>query len=166
MNPQSKDKTLLILSHSRSGSSARVARESARILSKRGYTVTHLPLIPKVELPYLCWLLLSFIPGSSFPIKPLAVEPGDFERALIVFPKWTLSHPVVNSLLAKFGRKLPKTALIVTCGGWDEERYLESYRQSFTEKEVEIIGGTTFRKSRIPSPLFSRFLREKLGEWF
>jgi hypothetical protein len=137
---------ILILVHSRTGGSARLARRACRNLSKRGFFVSAYPLLPRIELPYLLWLLLSFIPGMRFPVKPLAPDPSGFDAVLMVFPKWGIANPVFNGFAASPGKTFPPTALVVSFGGWRGEKFLARAKRTMERRGIEVRGATLIKR--------------------
>ncbi len=159
-----KSLRVLVLYLSRTGTGARVARDAARLLERRGDSVVLCPITPSFELPYLIWLLLSFIPGLPTPIRNLKQAPQEFDRCLVIIPKWTFNCPPVEALLKGYGDKLPETFLLVTCGGWDEERYTERYRARFVGAGTKVAGAAALRGERVGKPHFSRMLEIELAK--
>ena len=131
------------------GTTARVAAEARAALERLGHHVTEAPIAPRWDLPYPAWLLLSFVPGSRVPIAGEFPDPRDFQGCLLALPKWTFSCPPVNAYLARYGRRLPPTAVLVTCGGWDQERYLRGLLARFWGWGVGVRGGTTIRRREV-----------------
>ena len=157
---------LLILYHSRTDATARLVREAARELRAGGFDLALAPIEPRLPLPYPLWLFLSFIPGVRFPIRPLEEELSHFDGCLLAFPKWTLANPPVNALISVYGKDFPPTALLTVCGGWDELRYLEQYRNALERKGVTVIGQAAFRRGQIGKPQTLPLLKRLLGDWF
>jgi hypothetical protein len=157
------DRRALVLYLSRTGTGARVARDAARALGKMGYRADLRPLEPRFDLPYLLWLLLSFIPALATPINKLDVDPGDYDRCVLVMPKWTFNCPPVESFLGQYASKLPPTFLLVICGGWDEDRYMESYRGKLVSAGAEVSGEATVRGDQVSKPHFPRLLEIELS---
>ncbi|TAL15873.1 hypothetical protein EPN96_11370 [bacterium] len=143
-------KKILILCHSRTGGSSRLARRAYKTLSQRGFFVSVYPLEPRVNLPYLLWLLLSFIPGMRFPLKPYRFVPSGFDGVLLVFPKWGLANPVFNGFAASLGKAFPPAALIVSFGGWKGEGFLRRAKRAMERRGVKI-PGTALVKRRDPA---------------
>lgn len=139
---------------SRTGTTAAAAAHARGLLEERGHAVAEAPIAPRWDLPYPLWLLLSFIPGSRVPLAPAAQgqglpHPRDFDRCLLALPKWTFSCPPVNGYLARFAPCLPPTALLVTCGGWDQDRYLRTLAHRLRAAGVEIIGVLALKRRRV-----------------
>jgi hypothetical protein len=118
-------------------------------VAQAGHQVCETALEPRLDLPYPLWLALSFLPGFRFPLRQPVCDPGAFDACLLALPKWTFSCPPVNSFLAAQGRRLPPTAVAVTFGGWDEERYLAALQRRLAALGVPVLGGLAVKKSRL-----------------
>ena len=151
--------------YSRTGATARAAREAAALLEDLGHQAAELPIRPRVELPYPLWLVLSFVPGSRFPLREPPPPLESFDGCLLALPKWTFSCPPVNSVLARC-RKLPPTALLVTCGGWDQERYLAALERRLARRGATVLGGIAIKRRRVEAGETPAVLRELLAAWF
>ncbi len=138
--------------HSRTGTTRRAAVVLGEILEARGAEVRAGEIRPRCDLPYPLWLALSFVPGSRFPVHPLPPPSRDTARAVLAFPKWTFSHPPVNAFLARVAKALPPTGLLVTCGGWDQERYLEGYRRRLERLGVDVRSTLAIPKKHLGAP--------------
>lgn len=138
----------LILCHSRSGASARLAREAARLLRAEGWEASHHPLLPRRSLPYPLWLALSFLPRLRVPLKPLPASPADFDALIFAFPKWTFACPPAEALL-RGAAGHPPTVLLVACGGWDQERYLADFKARWEKRGGRVAGAATARRDEI-----------------
>ena len=134
--------------YSKTGTTRSAAREAAGFLARAGHDVVEIPLEPRFELPYPLWLALSFFPRSRFPLRPTLFDPARFDGCLLAVPKWTFSCPPVNSFLALHGRTLPPTALVVTYGGWDHERYAAALASRLASLGVSVRGTWLFKKKR------------------
>jgi hypothetical protein len=158
---------ILCLRYSRSGTTRRVAREAAARLRRAGYGVREAPLLPLLDLPYPLWLALSFLPGSRFPLaSPPPPDLSGFDACLLALPKWTFSCPPANSLLARKALELPPTALVVTCGGWDQERYLRSLQKRLEGRGVPVLGALAIKRKAVESGHARRELDAFLGSCF
>ncbi|GAB4252594.1 hypothetical protein [Deferrisoma sp.] len=138
--------------HSRTGTTRRAVEMLRGILEDRGAEVRAGEIRPRWDLPYPLWLALSFVPGSRFPVRPGGTGPTEVSRAVVAFPKWTFSHPPVNAFLARVSKTLPPTGLLVTCGGWDQERYLEGYRRRLERLGVEVRSTLAIKKKHLGAP--------------
>ena len=131
------------------GITKQVMETSISILEDSGNEVCVERILPEVDLPAPLWLAQSFFPGSRAPIHELAHDPADFDACLLGLPKWTFACPPINAFLVEHGRTLPPTAVAVTCGGWDQERYLEELRERLRRMGVAVTAGITIRRRDI-----------------
>jgi hypothetical protein len=157
-------KRILVLVYSHTDTTARLARDAGRILRSRGFEAEVRPLVPRVRLPYVAWLVLSCIPGLGVPVRE-GVDPADYDALVLAFPKWTLSCPPVNGFLRRAGR-LPPTAVVISYGGWDEERYLADYLSRIERRRTAVLGGVALRRHAVGAEGTRDKLAECLGEWF
>mgnify|MGYP005845678545 CR=1 FL=1 len=139
---------------SRTGTTAAAAARSRSFLEQRGHAVTEAPIVPRWDLPYPLWLVLSFVPGTRVPLAPADPDQGwpdprGFDRCLLALPKWTFSCPPVNEYLARFGPRLPPTALLVTCGGWDQDRYTEGLARRLQAGGATVLGTLALKRRRL-----------------
>ncbi len=153
---------ILLRWFSRTGTTRRLAAEARAVLEGLGHEVVEAPIVPRFGLPYPLWLLLSFVPGSRVPVQVDAPDPQGFDGCLLALPKWTLACPPVNGYLAQAGRRLPPTALLVTCGGWDQDRYLAALRKRLEGLGVSVRGGWVVKRRELEAgtsgPGLKRFL--------
>jgi hypothetical protein len=138
-----------IVWYSRTGTVEVLAREAESALAEKGHEPSSVRLEPQFELPYLLWLALSFVPGSRFPLRGEAPSLQGFDACLLALPKWTLSCPPVNEFLAARGPELPATALLVACGGWDEERYTEELAGRVARFGAPVLGTVALTKDSV-----------------
>ena len=82
-------------------------------------------IIPRPNYPYLIWLLLSFIPGVGARIDRQEIS-SPF--VILAMPKWTVNCPPITSFLRKGYLQSKNVFLVITYGGFDQNRYAESYR--------------------------------------
>jgi len=140
---------ILILFYSRTDVTARAARDLARLMRKKGAAVTVERVVERIPLPYPLWLFLSFIPGSRWPIIAPLAAPGEFDATVLAFPKWTLCCPPIETLIRGLGGGFGKAALLVTCGGWDEERYLIGYAGKLARTGCRVVEAVALRKKEV-----------------
>ena len=67
--------------------------------------------------------------------------------------------------MARIGMWLPPTAIIVTCGGWDAERYAGVYRSKLEKLGVKVIGREIVKQKRMGSPMLAAQLAEDIDGW-
>ncbi|MBO8179191.1 MAG: flavodoxin family protein [Archaeoglobus sp.] len=79
--------------------------------------------IKSYKLPYILWLILSFIPYLGVKID---TQPPSGSEIVLCFPKWTLNCPPVTAFFRKYadGKKIK---MVICYGGFDEKRYAEFY---------------------------------------
>ncbi|MDW7710541.1 MAG: hypothetical protein SCH98_08700 [Deferrisomatales bacterium] len=157
---------LLVPWYSRTGTTGRVVRETRAVLERLGHTVTDVAIVPRRRLPYPLWLLLSFLPGSRVPVAGGSPDPAAFDGCLLALPKWTFSCPPVNAYLAAWGARLPPTAVVVTCGGWDQDRYLRALQRHLEGGGTLVRGGCAVRRRHVEDGSFAEPLAEFLGRVF
>lgn len=87
--------------------------------------------IKTINLPYVMWLILSFIPYLK--IKASFKMPSS-SRVILCFPKWTLNCPPVTYFLSRV--RVRELHLVICYGGFDERRYADFYRK-MAMKRVE-----------------------------
>ena len=143
---------------SRTGTTARVAAEARGCLERTGHDVTEVPIVARRTLPYPLWLAISFFPRSRVRLRGAYPDPLSFDACLLALPKWTFSCPPVNGYLARFGPCLPPTALVVTCGGWDQDRYMDELERRLRKMGVRVAGGWTVRRKSVEASAFSQDL--------
>lgn len=156
---------VLVLFHSRTGTSARLARDAARLLSRMDHDPVIARLAPRRDLPYFLWLLLSFLPGARFPLADPLPDPSGFDALLIVFPKWTFGDPVINRFLADAPEETPPAAFLVACGGWDAERYAKRYAER-RRSRGKVLGTEIFLRKEVGTPTGEARLAMCLRKWF
>ncbi len=76
------------------------------------------------DLPYILWLILSFIPYLK--IKASFEMPSS-DRAIICFPKWTFNCPPITYFINRV--RVRELYLVICYGGFDEKRYANFYRK-------------------------------------
>ncbi len=106
---------------------------------------------PKVNLPYLAWLILSFVPGLGFPVEEIDIRSSN---VVVCFPKWTFNCPPVTRLVKKGKFSKKRVALVISYKGWNEKRFAESYRKLFEKhgaevKAVELVKRDDLKSSQI-----------------
>ena len=142
---------LLAITYSRTGTTATAAGWAAGALEDAGLGVERFRLEPLRDLPYPVWLALSFVPGARFPVKGSPPWEPPYRGCLLALPKWTFACPPVNAFLARNARRLPPTGILVTCGGWDQERYLGALLRRLRCLGVRTLGGFTVRRRDVES---------------
>jgi len=117
---------ILIIYFSYTGYTKAVAEEIYSELSVL-HEVDLVRIYPERDRSYWEWLIWSFIPRSLVKIKPLRTDLKNYQWIFLGTPKWTFSCPPVNQFLRNIRGGLGKsTALFMTYGGFDEDRYLKN----------------------------------------
>lgn len=140
---------ILLAWYSRTGTTERVVRAARPMLEALGHEVVEDRLRPRVDLPYPLWLALSFVPGARVPIAGDRVDPAGFDACLLATPKWTVACPPVNEYVRRFGRRLPPTAIVLTCGGFDQARYLRALEDRLRRAGVRVRGAVAVRRRHV-----------------
>jgi hypothetical protein len=157
---------ILVTWYSRTGTTARVAQQAAHRLREMGHRVTATAIEPAFDLPYPLWLALSFVPRSRFPLAATSIAVSDHDACLLASPKWTFSCPPLSTFLARYGRQLPPTGVLITCGGWDQERYLASLVARLRSLGVAILGEVLLKRREVEGGRFEETLMEFLAACF
>jgi hypothetical protein len=153
---------ILVAWYSRTGTTARVVEGARPILEGLGHEVAEARIVPRRDFPYPVWLALSFVPGARVPLAGRYPAPEAFDACLLVVPKWTFSCPPVNQYLARFRRRLPPAAVLLTYGGFDEARYLQALERQLWRAGVPLLGSTLLKRRRIEAGAFEADLRHFL----
>lgn len=140
---------ILAVWFSRTGSTESVVRQASGMLRGLGHTVTEAPLVPRVELPYLADLALSFWPGARVPLREPIPDPAGFEACLLALPSSAVSCPAVNAFLALRGATLPPTALLATCNGWGGALFLRSLHRRLERRGVPVLGRLAVKRNLV-----------------
>jgi hypothetical protein len=157
-----------IFYYSRTGTTALAVDHAEEILKSSGHHTRRQRIVPRVSLPYVVWLALSFIPRVRVPIRQLSPMSDTADACLLALPKWTFSCPPINAFLRKYMLQLPPTVVLVTCGGWREHPYVKALARRLSESGVEVLGARAFKRRDINSGLaveyISSLLTESLGK--
>ncbi len=140
---------LLIAWYSRTGTTLSLVPAARRALAARGHRVAGARLRPRRDLPYPLWLLWSAVPGARVPLRSPPPDPRPYGGCVLMLPKWTLSCPPVNAFLARVGPRLPPTALVLTCGGWDQERFAAALTRRLADLGAAPRGSLTLRRRAV-----------------
>jgi hypothetical protein len=138
----------LIAFFSYTGNTRAVARSLSAILKEK-MEVDLEEIQSAKPYPYLCWLLLSFIPNLGTPIKRPRVDPSQYDLICLGLPKWTLACPPVNQYLKEANLRRKTVALFVTYGGFDERRYLKQMIRQLAKKGVKLKAALLLKRSLI-----------------
>ncbi len=155
---------ILLVHYSRTGTTDRVSRFAAQQLARLGYRVVSHRIQPRLDLPYPLWLALSFLPGARVPLTGPAPAVHGFDALVLASPKWTAACPPVNGFLASVGFPLPPTAVLLTCGGWDEQRYLHALQERLRRRGGRTLGGLAVRRRTVDRGTFRPLVRTFLDQ--
>ena len=140
---------MLVAYFSFTGNTRRVAEALTERL-QRSCDVKTLEVVPTRKRSYLHWLAYSFLPDSEVEIENPMVDLSAYDVVLLGFPKWTFSCPPLNRFIRRLrnvGR--PKFYLFMTCGGFDEQRFLLSIRRKLTKTGCNVIESLMVRRKEI-----------------
>jgi len=103
---------------------------------------------PKRNYPYLIWLLLSFLPNVGVAINAGAITSN---TVFICMPKWTVNCPPITTFLRKSGLAGKTLYLVITYGGFDEQRYAKSYKNKIGKLCKDVKDVLLVKRSKIIS---------------
>jgi len=140
---------VLVAYFSFTGNTRRVAEALSERL-QRSYDVETLEIVPTRKRSYLHWLAYSFVPGSEAEIENPDVDLSVYGAVLLGFPKWTFSCPPLNRFIHKLRNVSgPKFYLFMTCGGFDQKRFLASITHKLTKMGCSVVESLTVRRKQI-----------------
>ncbi|AGK61728.1 Flavodoxin [Archaeoglobus sulfaticallidus PM70-1] len=144
-----------------SGRTAKVFSYIEKFLKDRGYDVSKKEIKPLKGRSYAFWLILSFIPNLGVEIEDVRINSD------IIFlgsPKWTLNCPPVTEFIKKYDLSGKEIFIVLTYGGFDEERYLESLKQKIMEKGAAVRDTILLKRKIIDSGGFVEVVEPWLKE--
>jgi hypothetical protein len=146
---------LLVAYYSYTGNTKHIAQALAERL--RNFDVGIVEIVPTRRRCYLHWLAYSFVPDSEVEIENPEVELSQYDVVLLGFPKWTFSCPPLNRFIRKL-RSLnkPRFYLLMTCGGFDEQRFLDSFTRKLARMGCNITGSLTIERKQIQRETYCR----------
>jgi hypothetical protein len=140
---------LLVAYFSYTGNTRHVAQALVERL-QRSCAVEIVEIIPTHKRSYLHWLAYSFVPGSEVQIENPEMELSGYDAVLLGFPKWTFSCPPVNRFIRKLrGTEVPKFFIFMTCGGFDEKRFLRSFIRKLAGMGCNAAESMTVKRNEI-----------------
>jgi hypothetical protein len=146
---------LLVAYFSYSGNTKRIAQALADKL-RDFCDVEALEIIPTRRRRYLHWLAYSFVPDSEVDIESPEMELSHYDIFLLGFPKWTFSCPPINRFIHRPGSlNKPKFYLFMTSGGFDAQRFLDSFTRKLVSMGCNIIGSLTIKRKQIQEETYS-----------
>ena len=116
-----------------------------------------LEIKPGRDYPYFIWLLFSFIPGLGVSFK---CDPITATTVILAMPKWTVNCPPITALLRKGYLKDKKVFLVITYGGFDQDRYAERYRNNVAQASAGVQDVLLVKRRKIQEGNF-----EEVREW-
>lgn len=133
----------------------RIVGEALSENLQRSFDVNTVEIVPKRNRSYLHWLMYSFVPGSEVEIKNPEEELSGYDAVVLGFPKWTFSCPPLN----RFIRKLKSTSgqtffLFMTCGGFDEQRFLRSVTAKLVRSGCNVVGSLAVKRKQVQEGMY------------
>ena len=151
----SRRSRLLVAFFSYSGNTRRLAQALTKRL-RDFYDVEVVEIVPTRKRSYFHWLAYSFVPGSEVEIENPERELSRYDVVLVGFPKWTFSCPPLNRFIRKLrNHDKPRFYLFMTCGGFDEQRFLNDFTHKLTKKGYNIVGSLAIRRKQIQRRTYS-----------
>ncbi len=140
---------LLVAYYSFTGNTRHIAQALAQRLGDF-CDVETVEIIPTRRRCYLHWLAYSFVPDYEVEIENSEMELSRYDGVLLGFPKWTFSCPPLNGFVRKL-RSLnkPRFYLFMTCGGFDEQRFLDSFTHKLARIGCNVAGSLTIEQKQI-----------------
>jgi hypothetical protein len=140
---------LLVAYYSFTGNTRHIAQALAQRLLDF-CDVETVEIIPRRRRCYLHWLAYSFVPDSEVDIENPEMELSHYDVVLLGFPKWTFSCPPLNGFVRKL-RSLnkPRFYLFMTCGGFDQQRFLDSFTHKLARIGCDVAGSLTIEREQI-----------------
>jgi len=140
---------LLVAYYSYTGNTKRIAQALAEKL-QNFCDVEKVEIVPTRRRCYLHWIAYSFVPDSEVEIDNSEMELSHYDVVLLGFPKWTFSCPPLNRFIRKL-RSLnkPRFYLFMTCGGFDEQRFLDSFTHKLVRMGCNVAGSLTIERKQI-----------------
>ena len=129
-------------------------------LEKRGWKVSLKEIKPIGDFHYIIWLLLSFIPNLGVRIQPMLPMQPASGVLFLGMPKWTFNCPPVTAFLKKADLRGKKVFLVITYGGFDEERYARSMIKKIESKEGIVKGLLLIKRKKIESGEYEDIVRK------
>jgi hypothetical protein len=145
---------LLVAYYSYTGNTKLIAQALAERL-RDSFEVEVVEIVPTRACCYLLWLAYSFVPGSEVDVGNPEMQLSPYDAVLLGFPKWTFSCPPLNRFIRRLGGlSKPRFYLFMTCGGFDEQRYLDSLTHKLTKMGCNIAGSLTIQRRQIQTETY------------
>jgi len=140
---------LLIAYYSYTGTTRSVAQSLAERL-REFFDIEIVEIAPTRARCYVHWLAYSFIPGAEVEIVTPEMELSKFDVVLLGFPKWTFSCPPLNRFVHKLkSLDKPRFYLFMTCGGFDDQRFLGNVTRKLAKTGCNVAGSLTIERKMI-----------------
>jgi len=123
-----------VVFYSRTGNTRRIAADIASLVASADVKVIR----PRRERSYLGWLVLSLVPLSRVPIRPLRTDLRDYDAVFLGAPKWSFSCPPVTEFLSQTTVADTTVGPFVTYGGFDERRYTRRLADRLRKMGAEV----------------------------
>ena len=147
---------LLVAYFSYTGNTKRIAQALAERL-QNFCDVETVEIVPTRKRCYLHWLAYSFVPDSEVDIENRQTELSHYDVVLVGFPKWTFSCPPLNRFIRRLkSLNKPKFYLFMTCGGFDDQRFLDGFTRKLVNMGCNIVGSLTIRGKQIQRETYCR----------
>ena len=147
---------MLLAYFSYTGNTKRIAQALSERL-QQSYHVEIVEIVPTHRRSYLHWLAYSFAPDSEVEIENKETELSSYDAVLLGFPKWTFSCPPLNRYVRRL-RSLskPRFYLFMTCGGFDEQRFLNSMTRKLTKMGCSVVESLTVKRKQVQSGTYTQ----------
>lgn len=151
-----REARLLLAYFSYTGNTKRIAQALSERL-QQSYHVEIVEIVPTHRRSYLHWLAYSFAPDSEVEIENKETELSSYDAVLLGFPKWTFSCPPLNRYVRRL-RSLskPRFYLFMTCGGFDEQRFLNSMTRKLTKMGCSVVESLTVKRKQVQSGTYTQ----------
>lgn len=148
LNAERKMK-LLIAFFSYTGKTKQVAEALSERLRK-SCEIQITEIVPRRKRLYLHWLAYSFVPGSEVEIDNPPLDVSGYDAVMLGFPKWTFSCPPLNRFIHMLnGFAKAEFFLFMTCGGFDEDRFLRSFTHTLKRMGCNVVGSVKLSRRQI-----------------
>ena len=124
---------------------------------RTAFDVEIVEIVPRHKRSYLHWLVYSFIPGSEVEIENPRMELSEYRGIVLGFPKWTFSCPPLNRFIHRMRNvDKPRFYLFMSCGGFDEQRFLASLTRKLTKMSCNVVESLIVKRRQIQSETFAK----------
>jgi hypothetical protein len=128
----------------------RIVAEALSENLQRSSDVNTVEIVPERNRSYLHWLMYSFVPRSEVEIKNPEVDLAGYDAVVLGFPKWTFSCPPLNRFIVRLRRVSgPKFFLLMTCGGFDDRRFLRSIKRKLVQTGCNVVESLTVKRNDV-----------------